>query len=89
LLDSIKRVTREGLNAGGKLVVSFPIGYNIKLDQIMLSGQFGAARTFFLRRETQSNKWREVSQGEIKGIHYNDPFYCGNAICIAEFDALA
>ena len=85
LLAAIAKIVNEGLKGGGRFVVSFPLGYNIKLDNLLFSGQLGEQHSFFLKRISLSNRWCEVGKEAVLGARYNTPFYLGNAVCIAEF----
>jgi hypothetical protein len=81
----IKKLVQEGLKLGGKLMVSVPIGYNPGLDEMIFSGALGCQSSYYIKRMSWSNRWREVDAGKVQGVKYNQPYYCGNAVCIAEF----
>lgn len=75
------------LNPGGRLLVTFPLGYNPNLDVLLKSGFFGFTRTYFLQRTTHLNAWRQVRYKDVSKAKYDQPFHNANAVCVAWFDA--
>lgn len=76
---------KELLKDGGALMVTMPLGYNTRVDELTASQQTGFQENYYLKRLSSSNEWREVSREEVKGTAYGSPFPCGNAIFVGFF----
>ena len=48
------------LSAGGKALVTFPVGYNTFLDRMLREGDHPFASVTFLRRQDWANSWTET-----------------------------
>ena len=71
------------LRPGGKLVLTFPLGYNPDLDQQLASGVLELDDVRYLKRVSASNRWQEVSARDVLGAKYGTPYPFANAIAIA------
>lgn len=80
-VDNLKKC----LNPGGQLVVTLPLGYNLKMDEKVLDGSIAFDRKILLKR-VQKNEWREVTLTELGSVQYDHPYYHANGllICIAK-----
>ena len=79
--------TRKLLQAGGKLVISIPVGYNPELDSLIENRQLGSFRELFLSR-TGSIEWKQTDKNEAMKRKYRSRFPYANAIMVAEFGPL-
>lgn len=72
------------LRPGGRLLVTFPLGYNSSLDALVRSGdsRFGELR--FLRRCSRDNRWEETRLDQLARVRYGAPFPAANAVVVAE-----
>lgn len=73
---------RSWLAPGGRLVFTFPIGYNSDLDGFLRDGRIAGTELSCLRRISEDNRWQEVPCNDAWGAHYNEPFYCANALAV-------
>lgn len=84
-LDKVRRAfehMKSLLVPGGRCLVTFPMGYNTALDELVYAGKLAFAKTHFLKRTTASNEWREVSMDEVRGVAYGAPFPFANALFV-------
>lgn len=72
------------LKAGGKLVITVPIGYNPYLDGLIRDERLGANAAFYFER-TRSVAWQSVGKKEALLREYRRPYPYANAILIGEF----
>lgn len=70
------------LRPKGKMVVSFPLGYNDCLDKLLKQNKLPFTQRFFLKRIFPDNRWEEVNIGEASRAKYDAPFVAANAIVI-------
>ena len=73
---------RSLLVQGGRLFLSFPLGYNAALDRLVFEDRLGFRRTHYLRRVSADNCWREVDLSGIAGARYNSPYASANALFV-------
>jgi SAM-dependent methyltransferase len=73
---------RSLLTDGGRLFLSFPIGYNPPLDQAAFEGRLGFRRVHYLQRISADNRWAEVELSAIRGARYGEPYPCANALFV-------
>jgi SAM-dependent methyltransferase len=79
---------RRLLSPSGRLVLTFPTGYNPELDELLRSGRIGARRLDCLLR-TAPRKWAECDLATALQHPYRARFPYGNALVVAEFTAPA
>ncbi len=77
------RTLKTLLTDGGKMVLTFPVGYNPVLDAHLGKGAFGFSAVTYLRRTSKQNTWTSASWDEVKGARYGHPYRGANAIAIA------
>lgn len=70
------------LAIGGKAVVTFGIGQNPVLDQLLRENKLRFTELRCLKRISRSNKWREVSWPEIAHAEYDRPFPKSNGLVV-------
>jgi SAM-dependent methyltransferase len=73
---------RSLLAPGGRLFLSFPIGYNLALDAAAFEGRLGFRRTHYLKRVSADNRWQEVPASAARGVGYGTPYPCANALFV-------
>ena len=73
---------RSLLAEGGRLYVTFPMGYYKDLDEILRSDGLPMDKRTCLKRVSDTNKWRQVEWDEIKNLDYG-PY--ANGLVVAEF----
>ncbi|HEY4502315.1 MAG TPA: hypothetical protein VJH21_00595 [Candidatus Paceibacterota bacterium] len=61
------------LKYGGKLVVTFPLGYNPNLDSFLKNGEIKFTHLYCLKRSDKKNMWRESTYEEISDTQHGDP----------------
>ena len=73
------------LKPGGRLLLTFPIGYNIMLDDLFYRQPelFGDV-TCMKRRP--GNKWGQTTQANIRGCAYGRPFKCANGLVVSNYE---
>jgi len=71
------------LSAGGKMIVTLPLGYNSEMDKFLKEGQLKFDKRCCLKRITRDSEWVEVSWDDVCGIKYGEPFPCANGLVVA------
>jgi len=83
VLFAIEHIKNNLLSEGGRLIVTFPIGYNTNLDNYLFENKLKLSKAYFLKRINKSNNWVQVNNvSDLKGIQYNKPFPYANGIVI-------
>lgn len=70
------------LGAGGRMLATFPMGYNEELDDLVRRGGGGFSRLAFMKRVSKDNEWRQVDLAELEGVRYGRPFPAANGLAI-------
>lgn len=78
---------RRLLNPTGRLVITFPTGYNPDLDRLLSGGQLGAKSAGCLKR-VGKRRWLECSPEDAMNHPYKSVYPYGNSLVVAEFAAL-
>jgi SAM-dependent methyltransferase len=73
---------RSLLTDGGRLFLSFPIGYNPALDAAAFEGRLGFRRVHYLQRVSADNRWLEVEASAVRAVRYGEPYPCANALFV-------
>ena len=73
---------RNCVAAGGRLLVTIPIGYNQRLDAGLRSGEVKFPREGWLVRTNRRNDWVQTDQDEAMAGRYGMPFTGANALYI-------
>lgn len=79
---AIKNIYDNCLRAGGKFIFTIPVGYNKSLDSKIFSSRLGVGETYYLKRISRSNEWKECTLKEVESAKYGLPFYAANALAI-------
>lgn len=66
----------------GKLMVTFPLGYNRHLDDHLLAGSLGFDQVTLLRRLTTMGEWVETNLDAAPRARYGFPFHHANMIAV-------
>ena len=69
------------LVAGGKLVVTMPIGENPYLDKFLETGELKFNENYYLKRISLDNKWIDLGSDFYKA-KYNHPYPAANVIFV-------
>ncbi|MBL9175211.1 MAG: hypothetical protein JNL10_16855 [Verrucomicrobiales bacterium] len=83
-IASAIRHCRSLLTKTGRLIITFPTGYNPELDSAVQNGLFGAERLDFMIR-TAAREWKEGSSNDAMNAPYRSRFPYGNSLVVAEF----
>ena len=75
---------RSLLSDTGRLVITFPTGYNTELDALVSQKALGATRMSFLNR-VGPRQWKECDLQTALTSLYRSRFPYGNALVVAEF----
>lgn len=70
------------LAPGGRCVVTFPLGYNTALDELVFSGKLAFKHSHFLKRISADNQWQEVNADAVRSSAYDAPFPFANALFV-------
>lgn len=70
------------LNKKGEIFFTVPIGYNKNLDKQIKLSQLPLTKSFFLKRQSMQNTWKETSKTEALKQKYNTPYPNANAIMV-------
>ena len=85
VLKAIEKV-KGLLSAGGLFLLTLPLGYNPFLDEKIAANALGMPDMWFLKRVSRSNRWKQVSFEEVRGVKYAAPFKPGaNGLVVAQF----
>lgn len=66
----------------GKLVVTLPVDYNFRLDNLIKEGEIKFTNRYCLKRVSADNEWIEASWEGIQNTKYGKPFPGANALII-------
>jgi cyclopropane fatty-acyl-phospholipid synthase-like methyltransferase len=77
------------LSPGGRMLVTLPLGCNPHLDRLLDEGGLGLTRRYCMRRMSPDNRWAQASWDEVRGIAYDRPYRCANALVIGVIDRAA
>lgn len=61
------------LTQSGKIVVTFPLGYNLNLDNLVKNNSLNFTNMYCLKRISEDNTWQETSYEDIRNTKYGDP----------------
>lgn len=73
------------LAAGGRFLVTMPLGFNTFLDDLLDKNAVPFTRRRFLKRVSSDNQWVEADWSEVRGAKYGSPYICANAIVVGEY----
>ena len=68
----------------GTIIITFPWGYNTGLDAMLIDGRLKFDNTYYLKRISKNNKWRQTGLDEIRYARFGYPYPYGNALVVAE-----
>lgn len=69
------------LEPGGVLIVSFPMGYNRWLDELVLNQKMPFIKTRFLQRISWRNEWVEINAPPGGAMRFGYPYPFANILC--------
>lgn len=84
ILQVLTNLTRL-LSKNGKLVVTFPLGYNLYLDKLLESKKLYFSEVYYMKRISRNNIWRQVNYNEVKDTQYGYPYENGNGLVLGVF----
>ena len=82
IVKALKNLIDNCLNKQGKMVVTLPLGYNAAMDNLLFSGKLNFDQTFFMKRISRNNKWKEIDIEKAKGAKYGKPYHAANVLVI-------
>lgn len=82
ILRALENLKTNCLTAGGKLVVTLPLGYNTEMDRLLREGKIHFMKQCYLKRVSADNKWIEVDWDDVKEAKRNSPFPAANGLVI-------
>jgi hypothetical protein len=80
---------RSLLAAGGRLVITVPVGYNPELDAALRDGEIQFTCAAALRRDGSGPRWRAVTRAEVFSAPYDFLRYSARGVLFAVIDAPA
>ncbi len=75
------------LASGGEAIITFPLGYNPSLDNLVRSEPQLFGQMSFLARTSNANAWTEVDAEAVSSARYGSPYPSANALVIATIAA--
>lgn len=81
-LMALDNLRNNCLARGGEIMVTFPLGHNLDLDQLFFTNKLSFSETFFLKRISADNFWKEATKEDCIGAKYNYPFPWANVVVI-------
>ncbi|HEY8945866.1 MAG TPA: methyltransferase domain-containing protein [Polyangiaceae bacterium] len=70
------------LAPGGHCLVTFPLGYNSELDDLVFASKLEFRKIHYLKRLNLENDWLEVERDAVRSVAYGSPFQHANAIFV-------
>ena len=67
---------------GGIMIITWPVGYNLALDEQFESGLLDLSYVDYMKRISQEHRWIQCEWKDIKDCKYGTPFYAGNGLII-------
>lgn len=84
LIDTFNHL-KNMLEIRGKLIITFPIGQNKSLDNLLKEGRFLPIDVFYMKRFELYESWKQSSYNDVKDSQHCHPFPSGNGIAIMIF----
>ena len=84
---AVDHLLRVCLGPGGRLLATFPIGYNPAVDGFIERGHDGVGELRCLERVSASNDWREVSVASALGDPPRRPYPGSTRIAVWQVEA--
>jgi len=78
MLENLKK----HLTATGKIVITFPLGYNPELDKSFTQGNLGLTQAYCLKKISAFNKWQEIKCQDINLTKLHQSHHLGNIVVI-------
>jgi SAM-dependent methyltransferase len=78
---------KEALNPQGKIVVTFPIGYNSELDVLLKRGLLEFTNQYYLKRVSRDNQWVEATWEDVWNTEYDHPYPMANGLVIGVWES--
>ena len=69
---------RKCLLPSGRMLITFPIGHNLRLDQALQIGSLGCQEVRGMKRTNLLNDWTEVSVSELMYCRPEEPYRTGH-----------
>jgi hypothetical protein len=73
------------LNHDGEMIITFPVGYNPILDQMIDTGKIKFTKLYCMKRVSADNAWCESEWPEIKNTQYDKPFISANGLVVGYY----
>ncbi len=74
------------LSAGGKLIITVPVGYNPSLDNLLKQQKLGFTKIYCMKRISKINKWLQADFDSVIGLKFNEPYSYANALIVAIYE---
>ncbi len=72
---------KKCLTEGGKMIVTFCLGYNPEIDKLLEEGKLGFTEQYFLKKISR-DEWLECSQKEAMAVKYDKFHYTARGLAI-------
>ena len=73
---------KDLIASGGKIIVTLPLGYNTKMDNLLKDGKIKFTEQYYLKRISRDNRWIEVDWNDIREANYGNPFPAANGLVV-------
>lgn len=83
--QKIRRAIRQlqrFLTSNGQIVVTFPVGYNHALDEMLKKGEVVFTKRCCMKRVSPDNHWVESNWKDIQNEEYDKPYISANGLVI-------
>lgn len=70
------------LSEKGRMLVTMPLGYNKDMDTLLEENKLEFTHTYYLKRISKDNRWKQVHFKEVKNIEFGFPHPWANGIVI-------
>jgi len=70
------------LSDKGKIMLTFPLGYNPYLDKMFKEGKISFTRTYYMKRISWDNRWAEKDFEDVRNSRFGQPYKFANALVI-------
>jgi hypothetical protein len=76
---------KKCLTHNGEMWVTFPVGYNPHLDQMIDAGKIAFTKLLCMKRISADNAWVEAKWRDVSNAQYDNPFISANGLAVGYF----
>jgi hypothetical protein len=81
IINAFNNLQKNCLKKGGTAIITVPLGYNPKMDEIVFRNKLKFKEIKFVKKVSR-NDWEEVSSKDAKNSKYGRPYSYANCVAI-------